>query len=270
MSTRSCIYVRGTDPDGEIRAVRLYRHCDGYPSSALHELSAAVRAAPGPGASALAGSITSLGYAREDGPSPRWLDAKGDVSKILSYQSDLEWVYVLDADAKNALVYGKSGIYSATSAEQIARGRQEPMAEVSEILPDYVDATRGQIKAAVAAIAASGWKVNEQSRFSVELEAACQKAWDKEQALDWVAEGAPSGARVDFPDPCEPGRASGEVVRSKAGCALLKEDGPDGPAWSAHDLSSTRLRPAVGDRISVEYVQDGPPKASMIAQALSR
>lgn len=270
MSTRSCIYVKGTDPDGAARAVRLYRHCDGYPSCALSELAAAIRQSPGPGASALAGSITSLGYAREDGPSPRWLDAKGDVAKILSGQSDLEWVYVLDADAKNALVYGNARVSCADSVEHIARGRRSPMEEVAEASPDFADAPRSQIQAAEAAFKSAGWKVNEQSRFSAELEAACRKILEKEQALDWVAKAAPASARVEFPDPAEPGRSSGVVERSKAGCVLLKEEGPEGPAWSAHDLSATRARPAPGDRLSVDYGPDRPPRVVVLERAPSR
>jgi hypothetical protein len=155
MSTRSIIVI--STPE---RTLRLYKHCDGYPTDTL-PLVALALAAPVPG--------TALGMARritadDSGARLEWDSAKPDAGENCDgspwgMQADLEWIYQIDTAARAVRVYG-GGYTGDVAGVMVARGVVEPGDYADGLYDEYQHDERTATAAAVAGIVALGWTVN--------------------------------------------------------------------------------------------------------------
>jgi hypothetical protein len=205
MSTRTCIFVvdaRGRSHRPPV-AIRLYRHCDGYPEGMLVDLAQAVAEAerrateyrerckpsgPGPiGADFLASLITvqassMLGLAVELEVTQPLLGrswTRRRLQTLLGQQSDLEYLYVVDIGARAVNVYStKFGIlrtdYSGTPLDHLMAGIG-PADLAARTAAQYREAYRDEcvaaIHQAIAALQAVNWSVNQEPDFVLELAA---------------------------------------------------------------------------------------------------
>ncbi len=183
MGTRSIVVVTGrhAQDDKLKETIRLYRHWDGSPDVMLATIGAAIAVSQGilarwqdrwrtlnsevrsVTAKCLADAVlaASLGI---HGMGMRLDDRDGTAAafrgpptaRAFGDQGDLEWVYVLDADARTVHVYGGYG----TAREVMQDGPTDPMTYLEGIRDEYRAGVAESVRAGLAAIRAAGWEVN--------------------------------------------------------------------------------------------------------------
>jgi hypothetical protein len=167
MGCRANIFVTGDLPHAAPRqqTVRLYAHWGGSPDVVLKDLRTAVRAserllaafrslrpearaatAQGFADCLRAASLGCNGFAADlddrDGIDKPAVFAEAFHASHFSNQSDLEWLYVADVNARALSVYGGYG----TAEELIAQGEADPAAYALQLLPQYQRRTRARIR----------------------------------------------------------------------------------------------------------------------------
>lgn len=183
MSTRSIILVTGNDHYNSPKTVRLYKHCDGYPtgnlSLILEALDTTIKdlkdynkrwaklSEPKPmNVSHLVGKI--IGASTDVHGIGANIDTYEDDAadydetfnlKHLGNQSDLEWIYVVDVTKSTVKIYG--GGYTGGSP-QIAykKGVVNLLNYIKSLKSEYQAAESKETLELVAAIEKLGFKVN--------------------------------------------------------------------------------------------------------------
>jgi hypothetical protein len=263
MSTRSCLYFFGKDFEGEDYSTRIYRHCDGYPSSNLSDLATAVENG-GRGASVSADRFAGVfidataGSAKPDAAGGQ--DEFNSIlpREILSDQDDLEWVYLIDTENRSVNVYGKTFGYSGSSAAQIASGVSDPRKEAEEVLPQYVEETQRAVEGALRRLEDSGWSA-QRARLPQALVEHCRERLAEERDYREIYGMVPEGY---CPMHCDPTKAEtfvGPMTHCNSHYALQRVRNKDGAEyWATHEVANLTARPEVGKLASVEY--DGAGK----------
>ena len=171
MSTRSIIVVTGKK-----KTIRIYKHCDGYPTSNLPIIADAVAQ---PDAYATKGAVSKI---------EKKLGIKVDTVKSLAFaickeaefkpenaiedefegalkpehlggQQDLEWIYVVDVDAKTVNVYG-GGYTGCAPQTAYKQGVVDPLSYANKMREEYQERERKDIQKAMDAVEATGFKLN--------------------------------------------------------------------------------------------------------------
>lgn len=187
MGTRSIIVITGQARYGQgHETVRLYKHWDGYPTENLPIIAQAVARmeksitdqpepfrSKYPSVEGLTGMVIGeasscygMGAQVDEDDHGRGTKARFAEAfdpKHLGMQSDLEWIYVVDAEARSVAVYG--GEYTGEVPQKaFKRGPVNPMAFVQRLRTDYQECGRSQIGEAIATLEASGWKLAEKPK----------------------------------------------------------------------------------------------------------
>lgn len=177
MSTRGIIVFKGTGKYNNPQAFRLYQHCDTYPTSMLPVLRDVIRKAEkaavkgsemmhsayGVTPEMLAGymvgestDIFGMG-AQIEYTGPR-VDGN-DEGGLYGNQGDLEWIYVVDTDAKSVNVYG-GGYSGHLTSEKVAEGMVNPLSYIEDLTEKYQVKQSRVISSAVLSLKRLGWPVN--------------------------------------------------------------------------------------------------------------
>jgi hypothetical protein len=181
MGCRANVFVTGDLPHAAPRqqTVRLYSHWGGSPEHLLKDLGAAVQAGERllaayrtlrPEARAVtargfadcvrAASLGGNGFATDlddrDGIDKPAVFAEAFHAAHFSNQGDLEWLYVVDVNARALRVYGGHG----TAKELIAQGEANPADYALQLIPQYQRPTRARIRGLVRSLGRLGWAVN--------------------------------------------------------------------------------------------------------------
>jgi hypothetical protein len=176
MSTRSIIIFTGKDQYKRSNTIRLYQHCDGYPTGVLPHIEAAIEKSE----ELLSTHATRFKEKEKGTIPPSTLAALyiGDSSDVygaaarvqldsehafdvreLGNQGDLEWIYVVDAVERTVCIYG--GGYTGQSPQAaFKRGTVDPMKYANALKEEYQERERTQIQKLVTYIEAWGYKVN--------------------------------------------------------------------------------------------------------------
>ena len=181
MSTRSIIVITGPQLYGsKNKTIRLYKHSDGYPTGNLPIIERALGRAT---------EMVSSDNARfsKDEPKPIYTETLvglligestsvyGIGARIDSYeddtaeynsefkpehlgeQSDLEWIYIIDLEAKTLNIYG--GSYG-TGLEAVNNGPTDPSTYADQLSEEFKEDERNSIKNMVKMVEAWSFKVN--------------------------------------------------------------------------------------------------------------
>lgn len=212
MSTRTAIiFIGANNYDGTgTKAVRLYQHCDGYPTNVLPTLRDALRVVRKKMANhwqhisykhprsefdfltVPVNAETMAGcYIAEEttgfGMGARFEEAvylETDVlhswdeatrRKVFGNQGDLEWIYVVNSIDRSIKVYG--GGYTNTAAyETVTGGTVDPMTYLENISEDFIDREESAIKAALRSLSRIGFPVNPKRESGRRAAHAAQRA----------------------------------------------------------------------------------------------
>ena len=196
MSTRG-IYVLVGASNQVPKGIRLYQHCDMYPTQALPLIRNAIRKAekllvkgrdrfgsgmgytvtPDMLAGLLIGENTSIHGMGTSIEESRQLVAvtPGEIEGILGNQGDLEWVYVVNTDNQTVNVYG-GGYTGEIPAEFLKAGTVEPLTYVENLIEEYQKDEAKAIKSAKRSLARLGWPVNRKFGRRAAIEAEKAKA----------------------------------------------------------------------------------------------
>ena len=178
MSTRSIILVKGQGTYYE-NVIRLYKHCDGYPTenlpliyNTLETCLDMIRDYPYASfikkfnpeffAYKLIGESTTIygkgAHVDQFENDPAEYDSEFKLEH-LGNQFDLEWIYIVDVKQKSVNIYG--GGYSG-KVPQIAfkKGFVNPESYSKQLHDEYQSSTLNEIKKAVKNIESLGFKVN--------------------------------------------------------------------------------------------------------------
>jgi hypothetical protein len=172
MSTRGIIVFKGTGKYSNSQAYRLYQHCDSYPTAMLPVLRDVIRKAEKLAAEGtdMMGSqypvtpemLAGLTVGEQTGifGMGARIEYTGTTSEPLyGNQGDLEWIYVIDTDAKSVNVHG--GGYSGDSAEEkVAEGLVNPLSYIEKLCEEYQAKESRAITSAVRSLKRLGWPVN--------------------------------------------------------------------------------------------------------------
>lgn len=157
MGTRSATFITGTGEDGKPFTVRLYRHWDGYPSSALVDISQTVAGlgadARNPERLQKALIESDNGFRLDGGPWGTPLSGRhyGD-------QGDLEWIYRVDTNSGRVDVFGSTKDFRlGTPKEHIAAGAVDPRLHPLCFKEEYVKESLDAVSAAVEGLRAAGF-----------------------------------------------------------------------------------------------------------------
>lgn len=260
MSTRSCLYVFGEKDSGPY-AVRLYRHCDGYPSETLAEIAGALGAGD---AGAIAKALCDGGSIRLDGPPGGPCEAEALSLDLLGRQGDLEWIYFVDQKSKSVSVYGGG---PSLPAEHVNAGPRDPAWEIESLYPQYRAETLERILGAVEAVGAAGWSFNQSS---LGIEAECAREALRESRYRELFGKIPDGHAIAYAWPDKKETFEGKAAYANEDYALLEHKPASGGRWwSAHEISAIdnpeRLLKA-GAPVRIRYDGSGRGSAS-IAQS---
>ncbi len=183
MSTRGIIVFVGNGPYSNPTGIRLYQHCDSYPTHTLPLIRKAISRAK---REAKEENGTAFGAGQRYRPTPDVLvgfyigettsiygmtvrieEHKSvtvdEVSTILGNQGDLEWVYVVDTDARTVRVYG-GGYIDETPDRFLEAGTVDPMVYTDALIDEYQAPEGEKIAAAMRSLARIGWPVNREAR----------------------------------------------------------------------------------------------------------
>jgi hypothetical protein len=168
MSTRSIILVTS-----KTKTVRIYKHCDGYPTGNLPVIADALKNMLGKPCKDVKKLNSMLGIQfdvdsiAKEIMTVAELDAsnleaqyKGPLKPAhLGNQGDLEWIYVVDLSKKSVDVYG--GGYTGNGPQgAYKKGTVDPMRYVDCLYPEYRAKEGVLIKQAVEALEKLKFKVN--------------------------------------------------------------------------------------------------------------
>lgn len=167
MSTRSIIVLTSA-----IQTVRIYKHSDGYPNGNLPVIARAIEAC-GARKGARKKLDKKLGYELNVNTLAQAVLAEGELDPRnleetfkepfrpthLGVQEDLEWLYVVDIDAKTVSVYGERW---TGESPQVAfkKGTTDPMVYAKQMCEEYQERERESIRAAMKEVEATGFKLN--------------------------------------------------------------------------------------------------------------
>ena len=196
MSTRTAIiFIGANNYDGTgTKAVRLYQHCDGYPTNVLPTLRNSLRAvrkkmaehwkhisykhprsefdfltvpihaetmagcyiAEETSGFGMGARIENIEYLETDILAEMDEETR---TKVFGIQCDLEWVYVVNSIDRSIRVYG--GGYTNTAAfETVTNPIVDPMTYLENINEDFIDRETSTIKAALRSLNRIGFPVN--------------------------------------------------------------------------------------------------------------
>ncbi len=187
MGTRSIVVVTGRHAqDDQLKeTIRLYRHWDGSPDVMLATIAEAIAVSQGILArwqdhfrtphpevrsatarlladAVLAASlgIHGMGMRPDDRDGTPAVFRGPPTAEAFGDQGDLEWVYVLDADARTVHVHGGYG----TAREVMQDGPTDPMTYLEGIRDEYRAGAAENVRAGLAAVRSAGWEVNPDPR----------------------------------------------------------------------------------------------------------
>ena len=181
MSTRGILVFVGKGCHGVPRGYRLYQHSDAYPTYTLPIIRDAIRKAeklviegrermdsdrytvtPAMLAGLYVGENTSIygmGAHIEESKILESPITPAEIVGLLGNQGDLEWVYVVDTDAKVVNVYG--GGYTGELPEKfLEAGLVEPLSYVENLTEEYQEREIKTIQSAKRSLKRLGWPVN--------------------------------------------------------------------------------------------------------------
>jgi hypothetical protein len=177
MSTRSIVLFTGQGTYSP-ETVRLYKHSDGYPTDNLRLIRDALKRSkdinkaqgddslkvPPEGVAALliGASVSVYGPAAciddDDGKPAIYYGALFKPAH-LSTQCDLEWIYLVNLDAKTVSVYG-GGFTGKAPQAAYKRGEVDPLTYALKLKQEFQDAAGARILELVAEIETMGYVVN--------------------------------------------------------------------------------------------------------------
>lgn len=152
MGTRSVIVITGPAVYNQRETVRLYKHWDGYPTGNLPIIAEALETAakaiewdskngygsikPTPLTTAALAAWTVAASTTLSGPGARveFESPEPFAPSMLGDQGDLEWIYVIDLDAKTVKTYDAQG---CSPQEAYARGPVNPYNWLTRIRSEY-------------------------------------------------------------------------------------------------------------------------------------
>lgn len=181
MSTRGIIVFVGKGCYGVPRGYRLYQHSDSYPTYALPIIRDVIRKAeklvvegremmasdkyevtPAMLAGLYVGENTSIfgmGARIEESKVLKSPITPVEIVGLLGDQGDLEWIYVVDTDAKAVNVYG--GGYTGDLPEKcLEAGLVDPLSYAEQLSEGFQESEAKAIKSVKRSLARLGWPVN--------------------------------------------------------------------------------------------------------------
>jgi len=149
MSTRSVILSF----DGK-KAIRFYKHCDGYPTEILSELIKVLSISKN--SDEMLKNIGNIAGAKLDDDKPIY---KSDKVKLDFWgnQDDLEWIYLVDFTSKNIVIYGGR---CGSPQTLMADGPTNPEIYVDKLIEKYQANELKRIKKGVLDLQNIGWDIN--------------------------------------------------------------------------------------------------------------
>lgn len=185
MSTHGIILVTGKTHYGHDKTIRIYKHCDSYPSGNLLLIAEALAKAKQqcdehnesfksskpllPTVDQVVGLI--IGAATGVFGMGARIDTEGDQDekaaiynekfkqKHLGNQWDLEWLYIVNLDDNSVKVYG--GGYSGESPQHLyKKGTVDPLSYAEQLKKEYQQQERIEIQNEVTSIETAGFKMN--------------------------------------------------------------------------------------------------------------
>ncbi len=164
MGTRSIVLVKKSDSKGKVTVHRLYKHWDGYPTENLKMIQQAIdtctKLAHDSFLEALPIFVKSCEsyYERENMVEETFHSDTFD-PEMLGHQSDLEWIYTVDLDAKQVKVFG--GGYTGNPPQYAYQnGTVNPLDYANALIESYRDKERERIQENINGILALGFKLN--------------------------------------------------------------------------------------------------------------
>lgn len=168
MSTRSIIVLTGKN-----KTIRVYKHCDGYPTGNLPVIADAIKALGGNMKGAVKTVSKKLGIElTPDSLAEKILEVAelerdnleetfdGPLKpKMLGNQGDLEWIYVVDVDAKTLNVYG-GGWTGELPQVAFKQGTVDPLSYVKKLIPECQDREREETQVIMKQVEKLGFKLN--------------------------------------------------------------------------------------------------------------
>lgn len=158
MSTRSIVLVKKADSNKKITVHRLYKHWDGYPTDNLNMIAKALKTLDK--TNVLRDFIKACEvYYDRFGMVEETFHNETFEPVMLGNQSDLEWIYTVDLDAKQIKVFG--GGYTG-KLPQVAynKGTVNPLSYVDRLTKPYQKVERQRIQSSITAIKSLGFKIN--------------------------------------------------------------------------------------------------------------
>lgn len=155
MSTRSIILVKKTDNKGKTTVHRLYKHHDGYPTNTLPYIGQAINDSKGD----IEAFVASCESQYRDGMIEETYHNETFDPEMLGYQSDLEWIYTVDLDAKYIKVFG-GGYTGEPPQEAYQNGTVNPLKYVDCLIEEYQQAEKNAILEAIYNIKTLGYTIN--------------------------------------------------------------------------------------------------------------
>jgi hypothetical protein len=171
MSTRGIIVFKGSGRYSDQQAYRLYQHCDSYPTQMLPTLRNVIRKAeklvveeakwmlseytvtPEMLAGLTVGDQTGI-----FGMGAR-IEYTGGEGNLYGNQGDLEWIYVVDTDAKSVNVYG-GGCSGEVAGDKVADGVVDPLVYLENLNYEHRESEGKRITSAIRSLKRLGWPVN--------------------------------------------------------------------------------------------------------------
>lgn len=186
MSTRSVVVITGLTtvskdnvPSIEeqkkgvngTRTIRIYKHCDGYPTGNLNviaETLLALKKSYTPNRAAhsfceIAGGSTRIDEEYYNGKQDGFAIYDTDVkAKHFGGQGDVEWSYLLDLEKKQVKVFSRLKDWTKDDrpSDMFSRSPIDPLSYVFELYEEYQEAEKEHIKESIRKIEEFGFTVN--------------------------------------------------------------------------------------------------------------
>lgn len=149
MSTRSIIIIKN-----EKSLCRLYKHCDGGPDENLHLIGKALVESKRKTVSGVSNNICKLGCEIEHKTEKTDLN-----NSTLGYQTDLEWIYIVDLTKKTVDVYG-GGYTDLRPINVLKKGKVKPLSYVNAFQEDYQEGVKLEIEYGLQRLKDLGFSIN--------------------------------------------------------------------------------------------------------------